>query len=235
MGRLPRRKLGRGVYHVYNRSAHDMWILDTDEHKARFMHLLKRYAQKYSVNIYHYCIMSNHFHLAIEGDITEISAFISGLCSRYSLFYHKHMQRGHGSIWQGRYKSILVQKENYLSRLGRYIELNPVRAEMISRNELHHYKWSSAYYYLNGKCDKLIKPLKHPYFVNCESFSESCKKRYAAYLNVQDEDDLSLFRAQAEAIGDNDFLSSTASVFGRIKLRAGRARKSKNAKENAIE
>ena len=77
MGRLARRNLGNGVYHVYNRCANNMWILDTDEDKNKFLNLLVKYKEKYHFSIYHYCIMSNHFHLAIEGDIKDISSFIS--------------------------------------------------------------------------------------------------------------------------------------------------------------
>lgn len=199
-----------------------MWIFNTDELKEHFLELIERYKAKYHLKVYHYAIMSNHFHLAIEGDIQEISAFISGLCSRYTIHYHKVKENGHGSIWQGRYKSILVQKEHYLSRLGRYIELNPVRAKMIEREELRNYKWSSAHYYLTGKSDKLIKPIKHPYFSSFESYTTSCQERYAQYLQLPHDGDLEIFRSTAEAIGDTGFMSSIALIYDRLRLRAGK-------------
>ena len=169
--------------------------------------------------------MTNHFHLAIEGDIQEISAFVSGLSSRYTIHYHKFYDNGHGSIWQGRYKSILVQKEHYLSRLGRYIELNHVRAGMIERKELRSYKWSSAHYYLSWKSDKLIKPLKHPYHSSFDTYNDACQELYAQYLKMPYEEDLNLFRNSNKSIGDEKFLSSLSLVYDRIKLRVGRSNK----------
>ncbi|MFI3244835.1 MAG: transposase [Akkermansia sp.] len=225
MGRLPRRKLGRGVYHVYNRSANDMWILDDDEMKEIFLNLVKRFAQKYKLNIYHYCVMSNHFHFAIEGDIHDISSLFRSVCSRYTIQYHA-MTHGHGSIWQPRYKSVLVQKEGYLSRLGRYIELNPVRAKMVAASQLLNYPWSSARCYLSGEADELVDPLNHPYRLHLEEYGEAAKRRYAEYLNVPYEEDLSLFRSILSHIGDADFLSSVICVVGkRMKLKVGRPRK----------
>ncbi len=202
-----------------------MWIFDTDELKEHFLTLLERYKNKYHLKTYHYCIMSNHFHLAIEGDIQDISSFVSGICSRYCIFYHKKLKNGYGSIWQGRYKSILVQKEHYLSRLGRYIELNPVRAKIIELRELNTYKWSSAHYYLNGHRDKLIKPHKHPYFISHEAYNEISQRSYAQYLGVSYEEDIELFSKTTQAIGDKDFLSSLEIQGDRVKLRAGKPRK----------
>ncbi len=225
MGRLPRRKLGRGVYHVYNRSANDMWILDDDDMKETFLNLVKRFALKYQLNIYHYCIMSNHFHFAIEGDIHDISSLFRSVCSRYTIQYHT-MTHGHGSIWQPRYKSVLVQKEGYLSRLGRYIELNPVRAKMIEATQLLNYPWCSARCYLTGEADELVDPLNHPYRRQWDEYSDDAKRRYAEYLKIPHEEDLSLFRSVVSHIGDEDFLSSVICAVGeRMKLKVGRPRK----------
>ena len=89
MGRLPRRNLGAGVYHIYNRCANNLWILDSPECKDKFLELLERLSGKYELNIYHYCVMSNHFHIAAEGNMKNISSFVSGLSCQYSKFYHR--------------------------------------------------------------------------------------------------------------------------------------------------
>ena len=90
MGRHPRRNLGAGVYHIYNRSANNLWILDSPECKDKFLELLERLSGKYELNIYHYCVMSNHFHIAAEGNMKNISSFVSGLSCQYSKFYLKN-------------------------------------------------------------------------------------------------------------------------------------------------
>ena len=100
MGRLPRRNLGAGVYHIYNRCANNLWILDLPECKDKFLELLERLSGKYELNIYHYCVMSNHFHIAAEGNMKNISSFVSGLSCQYSKFYHKISQNGFGPVWQ---------------------------------------------------------------------------------------------------------------------------------------
>ncbi len=225
MSRLPRRKLGRGVYHVYNRSANNMWILETDAMKDCFMQLVLKYIDRYELNVYHYCVMSNHFHFAIEGDICDISSFMSGVSSRYTMRYHAMTKSGYGSIWQGRYKSVLVQKEGYLARLGKYIELNPVRAQMIQHSDIVHYPWSSAKCYLTGESDGLIRPEEHPYQQHLEQYGEQSKQRYAQYLSMPYEEDMELFRSENRQIGDEAFLASVISIGARKKLSVGRPRK----------
>lgn len=228
MGRLARRQLGDGIYHVYNRSANNVWILDTPESRDHFLKLLADYGQKYRLNIYHYCLMSNHFHLAIEGGIKDISSLISGVCSRYSRHWHGAARNGYGPIWQGRYKSVIVQKANYLSRLGRYIELNPVRAGIVAGEQITEYRWSSAHCYLTGIADALVDPARHPLFAEAGVYGEQERKLYADYLQVPYQEDIVLFRSKASRIGDENFLSKLVSIGGRIKLRPGRSSKNEN-------
>ena len=179
MGRLPRRNLGAGVYHIYNRCANNLWILDSPECKDKFLELLERLSGKYELNIYHYCVMRNHFHIAAEGSIKNISSFVSGLSSQYSKFYHKISQNGFGPVWQGRFKSVIVQKSVYLSRLGRYIELNPVRAGIIDPANIVDYSWGSARFYLTDKKSPVIFPEKHPLWQ--PPFDEKFRQNYAEY------------------------------------------------------
>lgn len=239
MGRLCRSLQKRGIYHVYNKSANHVWILDDDEMKERFLNLLKHFAVKFPVNIYHFCIMSNHFHLAIEGDIEVISKFVGALSSQYSRFYRDVTDSGRGPIWQSRFHSVLVQKEGYLSRLGRYIELNPVRAKMITPAMLANYKWSSARYYLQGTSDALIHPTEHPFHQLVSEYEEHHKQRYADYLSIPYDEDATLFRSNALQIGDPGFLASVVTgISGRLKLSVGRpktATKSKAPKPKAKE
>lgn len=136
MGRISRSRMSAGVYHVFNRGLNNSWILGTPEERDCFYELLCRKAEKHKLNLYHYCIMSNHFHLAVEVlDIAVLSSFVSGICSQYSKTWHRQRKNGNGTIWQGRYKCIIVQKELYLNQLGRYIEQNPLRAGMVEAAE----------------------------------------------------------------------------------------------------
>ncbi len=61
MGRIPRQRLGHGIYHVYNRAIEQKWIFETAEDRNKFLNLLVRFSEPYLLNIYHWVIMSNHF------------------------------------------------------------------------------------------------------------------------------------------------------------------------------
>ena len=84
---------------------------------------------------------------------------------------------------------------------------------MIDRKELRSYKWSSAHYYLTGKSDKLIKPLKHPYHSSFDTYNDAYQELYAQYLKMPYEEDLNLFRNSNKSIGDGKFLSSQSLIY----------------------
>ena len=118
MGRIPRRRLGGGVFHVVNRGINRSWIMEQAEDRKFFLELLVKEEKKYSMNIYHWCVMSNHFHLAIEAlKVSDLSLYIGKVCELYSRYFHRK-HGGSGTIWQGRYKSCVVQKEGYPCRAG---------------------------------------------------------------------------------------------------------------------
>lgn len=222
MGRICRNRLSRGCYHVYNRGINAAWVLQHDADRDRFLGIFQRLAAKYSVSVYHYCIMSNHFHFALSGEMSEISALIGGVCSSYGKYWHGSHKNGYGPIWQGRFKCILVQKELYLNRLGRYIERNPLRAGIDGISRCEEYRWSSAGAYLTSAADPLVMPETHPYRSNWGSTPEECRQNYALYLNNDDQDDLMTFRSQKLCLGDDQFQSSFALKSGRPHLRPGR-------------
>ncbi|MFA7186353.1 MAG: transposase [Victivallales bacterium] len=221
MGRISRTKAGRGVYHVYNRALNSAWILSASQERDKFLQILAGHLKKYPLMIHHYCIMSDHFHLVIAGEMQDISAFVGGCSSVYSKFWH-YGHAGSGPVWQGRFRSILVQKELYLNRLGRYVEQNPLRAGMGNLSKAEDYKWSSAAAYVSGMPDLLIDPKNHPYRRNWGETNDECRKNYAEYLRMAEPDDTSFFEGMEICIGDGKFKASVASLNGRIQIRRGR-------------
>ena len=169
--------------------------------------------------------MSNHFHIAAEGSMRNISSFVSGLSTQYSKFYHRVSQNGFGLVWQGRFKSVIVQKSVYLARLGRHIELNPVRTGIVDPENIVDYSWSSARFYLTDKKSPAIFPEKHPLWQ--PPFDEKFRQNYAEYLSLPYDEDLNEFRSSVSVLGDNDFHARLASKAGRLFLRPGRPLKSK--------
>ena len=170
--------------------------------------------------------MSNHFHLAVETlDTKTLSAYIGKVSSLYSRYWHKRKQAGNGTVWQGRFKSLIVQKELYLNRLGRYIERNPVTAEIEGIVNPADYKWSSAAVYVFEKTDELIKPSRHPR-ENWGKTEEECRRNYRNYLNSrQDDEERDIFTEGGKCLGDEDFKSNLQLVSGRLTSRKKGRRK----------
>jgi len=220
--------MGKGVYHVFNRGINSAWILSTPEERNFFCKLLSDQKKLFKVEIYHYVVMSNHFHLALETlDTKTLSAYIGKVSSLYSRYWHKTRKAGNGPVWQGRFKSLIVQKEVYLNRLARYIERNPVVANIEDVKSPEDYKWSSAATYITEKPDDLITPSRHPYRLNWGDNEEECRKNYRAYISSsQDDEERYIFTEGGRCLGDEEFKSGLKLVSGRLSARKrGRPRK----------
>lgn len=128
------------LYHVTSRGdrQEDIYIDDVD--RSNFLTLLAQVSKDYNWLIHAYCLMGNHYHLLVEtpdGNLSKGMRQLNGVYTQLTNRYHGKV----GHVFQGRYKAILVQKENYLLELARYIVLNPVRARMV--REAKDWPWSS--------------------------------------------------------------------------------------------
>lgn len=133
------------VYHIISRGNRAEHIFAEDKDKEYFIDTIKRAVEKYKAELYSYCIMGNHYHLLLTTPLGELTKLMHYIGSAYGSYLRR--QRGViGHIFAGRYKSLCVEKEEYLLELTRYIHLNPVRAGITVRAE--DYKWSSYRYYI---------------------------------------------------------------------------------------
>jgi REP element-mobilizing transposase RayT len=106
--------------------------------------------ERYQFYLYAYCLMTNHYHLLIETKLANISKIMHYINGSYTIYYNiSHRRCGH--LFQGRYKSIVVDRASYFSELSRYIHLNPVRAGVVEHPA--EYRWSSYRGYLGGRDD----------------------------------------------------------------------------------
>ena len=141
MARARRKKSGTDVYHIVSRGNNQKHILEEDNDKKYFYGLMKEKAGQFQVEIYAYCIMSNHFHLMVKSDFKMLSAFMRELNSNYAVYYNcKYGESGH--VFQGRFYSSCIEKESYMVSCIRYIHNNPVRAYLVS--DILSYPYSSA-------------------------------------------------------------------------------------------
>ena len=122
-----------------------------DIHQELFLAVLEESALRFGIEIHSYCLMINHYHLLMKTPFANLSRAMRHIDGVYTLRYNRYMQRD-GSLFRGRYKSILIDAENYLVAVSRYIHRNPVEAGIC--NTPANYKWSSYPAYIG----KALKP-----------------------------------------------------------------------------
>jgi putative transposase len=127
-------------YHVLNRGNERRAIFRDDHDREGFLDRLGRCSQRFSLGIYAYVLMGNHYHLLVRTSEANLSAAIQWLGVSYSTWHNvRHRRIGH--LFQGRFKSFLIAEDAYLYRLLLYIHRNPLRAKIVER--LADYPWSS--------------------------------------------------------------------------------------------
>ena len=148
MARPLRIQFENAFYHIMARGQRKEPIVCDDKDKWEFFSRLKDTIEKYNLNIYAYCLMNNHYHLLAETPNANLSDAMHYFNSSYSSYF-KNRYKLAGSVFQGRYKAVSVDKDSYFLTLTAYIHLNPVRAKMVEHPE--DYEWSSYQYYIGKK------------------------------------------------------------------------------------
>lgn len=142
MPRTVRILLEGACYHIINRGNQKQLIFLEKVDYERFLLILKHYKKKYKFKLFAYCLMPNHIHLIIEvNKADELAKIMQGVTQVYTLWFNKKYKKV-GHLWQGRFKSMIIQKDKYLIDCLTYIELNPIRANLVSFPK--DYPWSSC-------------------------------------------------------------------------------------------
>ena len=154
MARLPRIVLPNQPLHIMHRGNNRQDIFESDEDMFRIKDDIKESLLKSKCKLHAYVIMTNHLHLLITpSDQEQLTIFMQSMANRYVRYFNAKHQRT-GTIWEGRFKSCLVDSENYLFALYKYIEMNPIKAGMVKKIE--KYKWSSYLHNALGISDELV-------------------------------------------------------------------------------
>ncbi len=156
MARLPRLTLPGHPHHVIQRGNNRQPIFVSVADYQTMLELLDENARKFHVAIHAYVLMGNHFHLLVTPETADGLPQMMQAVGRSYVRYFNDRQKRTGTLWEGRYKSTLIQTERYLLACMVYIDLNPVRAEMVVQAK--DYPWSSHGHYLGARIDKLITP-----------------------------------------------------------------------------
>jgi len=149
MTRPLRLEFAGALYHVTSRGDRKGVIYRDEADRRAWLETLDRVCQRFNFVVHCYCQMGNHFHLlleTVEGNLSQGMRQLNGLYTQHFNRHHKLV----GHLFQGRYQSILVQKESYLLELTRYVVLNPLRANVVRR--LEDWPWSSHRFFM-GEAD----------------------------------------------------------------------------------
>ena len=150
MTRPLRLEYENAIYHVMNRGINRREIYSGDEHRNAFLGIISQASCIFGIEILAWCLMKNHYHLLIKtprGNLSRAMRHINGV---YTQYYNRKEMRD-GPLFRGRYKAILVEGDDYLLQVSRYIHLNPVSAHIVERPE--NYYWSSYRLYISSQPD----------------------------------------------------------------------------------
>ena len=141
------------LYHIISRGNNREPVFQDREEFEKYLEICKRYKDRYGFRLYHWVLMNNHIHLVIEAkEGSSLSKIMQGINLAYTLWFNRKNKKV-GHLWQDRFKSAVIEKDNYLLECGRYIERNPLRAGLVK--DPGEYAWSSYRVYAYGEEDGL--------------------------------------------------------------------------------
>jgi putative transposase len=160
MARLPRLTLPGYPHHIIQRGNNRQPIFAATADYQVLLNLLDENARKFEVAIHAYVLMTNHFHLLATPQTTDgLPQMMQAVGRRYVRYFTARQKRS-GTLWEGRYRSTLIQTDRYLLACMAYIDLNPVRAGLVA--QARDYPWSSHGHFIGQHLDKLVTP--HPLY-----------------------------------------------------------------------
>ena len=215
MARLPRLNIPNIPQHVIQRGNNRQTCFFTEQDYVVYLDKLRLYADKLSVNVHAFTLMTNHVHILMTPSTEKgVSQLMQSLGRCYVMYINKTHKRS-GTLWEGRYKSTLVDSEHYFLTVSRYIELNPVRANMVQHPA--EYPWTSYHHNALDKHIQLITP--HPCY---DALGKGPEERKTAYkhLFAQQIPDLTIEEIRAATnkawvLGEGGFKKQVEAASGR--------------------
>ena len=215
MARLPRLCLPGIPQHVIQRGTNRQICFASEEDMAAYAYWLDEYAKQFGVAVHAWVFMTNHVHLLVTPSTADgVSKMMQSLGRRYVRYFNFTYKRT-GTLWEGRFKSCVVEAESYLLICQRYIELDPVRAGMVEAPQ--DYKWSSYRANGLGLVSRLLT--HHPLYLALGDITEQRCARYRALFAAQLDANLlqDVRRAvhTGMALGSGRFLEEVERLSGR--------------------
>jgi putative transposase len=224
MARLPRLTVAGYPHHVIQRGNNRQAIFVRTSDYDYFRALLTENAQKFNVAVHAYVLMTNHVHLlATPADVHGLPLLMQAVGRRYVRYFNDVEGRS-GTLWEGRYRSTLIDTDRYLLACMAYIDLNPVRAGLVVRPV--DYFWSSHRHYIGQFEDRLVTP--HALFWTLGNTPFSREAAYAELVQNgvvhSQQDELTRSVMSGWPLGDTQFADQLQKYTERRvqKVRAGR-------------
>ncbi|MDM0114434.1 transposase [Variovorax sp. J22R133] len=224
MARLPRLALADQPHHVIQRGNNRQFIVVDRADREILLGLIGEHAARLGVAVHAYVLMDNHFHLLATPSTSDgLPQWMQAVGRRYVRYFNDRHGRS-GTLWEGRYRSTLIQTDRYFLACMAYIDLNPVRAGMVA--EARDYPWSSYGHYAGLRSDKMITP--HPLYWTLGNTPFAREAAYAelvrAGVSQADTNLLTESTLRGWAAGDSEFVDLLQKTTNRrlVKNRPGR-------------
>src|SRR6185369_2874714 len=210
MARRPRLELPGTPLHVIQRGNNRSACFLADGDRRLYLRCLKEAAQRHGCAVHAYVLMSNHVHLLVTPTAAGgVAAMMQDIGRRYVRLFNKSHARS-GTLWEGRYKSSLIDSDNYLLTCHRYIELNPVRAGLV-RHPLD-YPWSSHAHYALGRNNPLIT--RHALFDHLAGEPDGFRAWFREEIKPEVLDRVRTSANRGWALGSDGFLDRIEGLLG---------------------
>jgi len=242
MARHLRLQFPGAIYHVTIRGNGRQSIFADDRDRERFLERLADSVETYRVRLYLFCLMTNHIHLVIETPSGNLSRFMQSLETGYTVYYNlRHRTVGH--VLQGRYGAKVVDGNEYLLKLSRYVHLNPVHVGGVKKKPfkekveyLRRYVWSSYLGYI-GVCRKLNYVAYGPILAHTGMKKSRRQRKYRRFVEEgladTDADFLATLKGSRRSIGGEDFRRWVDEVYWELAEKKGHSKDIELRRETA--
>jgi putative transposase len=223
MARTARLAVPGYPHHLIQRGNNRQAVFVDADDRARYLGMLREVLREQGVALHAYVLMDNHVHLLVSpGEGAALSRLMQRLGTWYTgWFNHRHGRTG--ALWEGRFRSSLVEADAYLLACMRYIECNPVRAGMVEQAE--DFRWSSARHHVGSLSDPLVSDHSLYWSLGNTPFErEATYKAFLADASLEESGNLSKAFLGGRALGSSLFLQRMSESAGRSLQPAKRGR-----------